>query len=567
MVYGGIDQRVQDTVNAYRDNPDALQQKYALTNELLHLLALQKIRSDEKIAVGELKLSMSQNPKTIAAQREGEAVARATKEVTEGIRGVLAQKQAGQQQNMQRVAAGAGIAGQPAPNMARLAGGGIVAFAGPAGSAVGASGEVRPTDEQLNIMRITRAAWDAMLPEDRALAIKSRLNGDTTPPPAGLENHRATGSMRPAIAAKGKQAAAMDLARGAHPISTAPDREAAGEAATAAREAVRRASWSPRKLTAAAADAYPSVPKGLPNGYAEDTSEEREIANLMGAAPAVRTPGGPAVRTPVAPAAPPARAIGPTTAQTYDTRSQGGIKSAEDTLNRSGVAGQYKTMEDERRKLDESSAAERKSNALWDLMARAGGRGGLADIGRAASDERAGERLRRDKSLSDRQDIRKSGMTADVGIGTTAIGAGAKRAAALGKADSDKELRGIQREANRIQQNLVEARTADGLRDGINRGDKLIADATVQMQKLRDAAQKTDPILRKLQKELRENPNSEKAQAAVRDRVAVITGPYDAQLTKIVNPIKKGQRDAQRRLQGGGGGSGGFTVKKLPSGN
>jgi uncharacterized protein (DUF885 family) len=224
-------------------------------------------------------------------------------------------------------------------------------------------------------------------------------------------------------------------------------------------------------------------------------------------------------------------------------------------------------MEDERRKLDESSAAERKSNALWDLMARAGGRGGLADIGRAASDERAGERLRRDKSLSDRQDIRKSGMTADVGIGTTAIGAGAKRAAALGKADSDKELRGIQREANRIQQNLVEARTADGLRDGINRGDKLIADATVQMQKLRDAAQKTDPILRKLQKELRENPNSEKAQAAVRDRVAVITGPYDAQLTKIVNPIKKGQRDAQRRLQGGGGGSGGFTVKKLPSGN
>ena len=108
MSYGGIDQRVQDTVNAYRDNPDALQQKYALTNELLHLLALQKIRSDEKIAVGELKLSMSQNPKTIAAQREGEAVARATKEVTEGIRGVLAQKQAGQQQNMQRVAAGAG---------------------------------------------------------------------------------------------------------------------------------------------------------------------------------------------------------------------------------------------------------------------------------------------------------------------------------------------------------------------------------------------------------------------------------------------------------------------------
>ena len=49
MAYG-IDDVVQKKVDAYRGNPAALQQRYAQNQELVDLLALQKMKSEKESA-------------------------------------------------------------------------------------------------------------------------------------------------------------------------------------------------------------------------------------------------------------------------------------------------------------------------------------------------------------------------------------------------------------------------------------------------------------------------------------------------------------------------------------
>ena len=131
-----IDRMVQEKADAYRNNPAALQKNYQMNQDLLDLLALQKIKSEKDAAARELQMSMEQNPQTIAEQRGVEAVDRTKDDLVKQVGGVAAQRQRQQQQNIQRAAAGApparqqmtGVAGQPAPNM-RMQSGGIVSFA------------------------------------------------------------------------------------------------------------------------------------------------------------------------------------------------------------------------------------------------------------------------------------------------------------------------------------------------------------------------------------------------------------------------------------------------------
>ena len=65
---GGIDNQVNQKVDAYRQNPQALQQRYQQNNELLDLLALQKIKSEKESVANEMKMAMQQSPKTIAQE-------------------------------------------------------------------------------------------------------------------------------------------------------------------------------------------------------------------------------------------------------------------------------------------------------------------------------------------------------------------------------------------------------------------------------------------------------------------------------------------------------------------
>lgn len=129
---------VEDRVAAYRGNPAPLQQRYQMSQDLLDLLALQKIKSEKEAAARDMQLKMGQQqaaqgmePQTIAQQREKE-VMELTKNELAQQRGETAQQQQAQQQGaMQRLmsgiaaAPGAAAAAQPKA----MASGGIVAFA------------------------------------------------------------------------------------------------------------------------------------------------------------------------------------------------------------------------------------------------------------------------------------------------------------------------------------------------------------------------------------------------------------------------------------------------------
>jgi hypothetical protein len=145
-----IDQDIEQRVDAYRSNPQALQKRYAANQELLDLLALQRLKSEKDDAMRKVQMEMQQNPQTIKQQKERELLEMTKQDLTDQTAGIMQNTQKRQQKNMQRVAkqgaaapqqvqqlqSGLGAlakrqqqqAPQQAP-MRRMAAGGIVAFA------------------------------------------------------------------------------------------------------------------------------------------------------------------------------------------------------------------------------------------------------------------------------------------------------------------------------------------------------------------------------------------------------------------------------------------------------
>jgi hypothetical protein len=147
----GIDDRVEQTANAYMGNPKALQQKYAQTKDIFDLIALNTINEKVSAASREMRLRAGAEgkPPTLYERAESQAVDNTKKEMIDEQAGVMQNKLRQQQEAQKKLmqAAGApsgvrasgGIASVPAPNMqgmASMAGGGIVAFNGETGSAV-----------------------------------------------------------------------------------------------------------------------------------------------------------------------------------------------------------------------------------------------------------------------------------------------------------------------------------------------------------------------------------------------------------------------------------------------
>jgi len=109
-----------------------LQQRYAQSQQLIDLLALQKLKSDKEAAARDMQLKMAQQQgaaglPTIKDRLENEVMGMTKQEVAQQVTDVAQQRQQQQQQAMQQVAE-SGIAQNPAPNMQGFAGGGIVAF-------------------------------------------------------------------------------------------------------------------------------------------------------------------------------------------------------------------------------------------------------------------------------------------------------------------------------------------------------------------------------------------------------------------------------------------------------
>ena len=164
---------VEDRVAAYRGNPAPLQQRYQMSQDLLDLLALQKIKSEKDAAARQMQLAMGQQqaaqgmePQTIAQQREKE-VMELTKNELAQQRGETAQQQQSQQQEALKRALSGGVAAAPGAATAAqpkaMAAGGIVAFAGDTDGSVvpsleeqdpefDADGNPRPRSERERIM-------------------------------------------------------------------------------------------------------------------------------------------------------------------------------------------------------------------------------------------------------------------------------------------------------------------------------------------------------------------------------------------------------------------------------
>lgn len=116
----GVASDIDNTVDSFKSNPKALEQRYAKNKQLSDLLALQKIKSILDNTSREMALKLDNNPKTVAEQRQAEVLA--------GVSGVLQQQRAAKNANLQKVAS-RGIPTAPAPNMTKMADGGIVGFA------------------------------------------------------------------------------------------------------------------------------------------------------------------------------------------------------------------------------------------------------------------------------------------------------------------------------------------------------------------------------------------------------------------------------------------------------
>ena len=124
---GGLDAQVEQRMDAYRGNPQQLQQRYGVNKDLMDLLALQQIKKDKEAVVADMQLKMQQQPGTIAQQREQEVLALTKQEMSGTLgqlaantKGTLDQKQSLQNKNMNKMAqnaskpklgAGAGLAG------------------------------------------------------------------------------------------------------------------------------------------------------------------------------------------------------------------------------------------------------------------------------------------------------------------------------------------------------------------------------------------------------------------------------------------------------------------------
>lgn len=131
-----IDRQVQQTMGAFRGQPDKLMQRYKQGNDLIDLLALQQMKSDMDAVKQQMVLSQQQMPGTIKDQREQEVLAgykekagRQVGDVAKNTAGLLNQRQASVNANMQRQ----GITQQPVKTasnggLMQMAGGGIVGF-------------------------------------------------------------------------------------------------------------------------------------------------------------------------------------------------------------------------------------------------------------------------------------------------------------------------------------------------------------------------------------------------------------------------------------------------------
>ena len=122
-----IDSQINDRIATYGNNPQALQQRYAQTQELVDLLALQKMKNDRAAATNAVQGAMQTNTNTYKGQLEQEAMQGARNDVLRSMAPGIQQQGVRTAQMQNRAAMG--LPTQPAPNMRFAASGGLIGYA------------------------------------------------------------------------------------------------------------------------------------------------------------------------------------------------------------------------------------------------------------------------------------------------------------------------------------------------------------------------------------------------------------------------------------------------------
>jgi predicted GIY-YIG superfamily endonuclease len=133
-----LDQEIGRKADAMRRmDPRVAQNQAKQSDDFLSLIALQKLKSEKDAAQRELALQMEQRPETIIKQREEELLKRNKDDLLKQTAGIMNIAQQREQQNLQRAAQGSqspmqagmgNLARQVRPEIARMAGGGIIGY-------------------------------------------------------------------------------------------------------------------------------------------------------------------------------------------------------------------------------------------------------------------------------------------------------------------------------------------------------------------------------------------------------------------------------------------------------
>lgn len=125
----GIFEEVQMREDAYANNPQALQQRYAQSQQLVDLLALQKVNNEQQAAARNIQAQMETNPSTVKDQLGLQALSGARSEIVSELAPGIRQR--GQQMQQMAARQSMGMPSMNASNMQRMADGGIVGYAEP----------------------------------------------------------------------------------------------------------------------------------------------------------------------------------------------------------------------------------------------------------------------------------------------------------------------------------------------------------------------------------------------------------------------------------------------------
>ena len=97
------------------------------------------------------------------------------------------------------------------------------------------------------------------------------------------------------------------------------------------------------------------------------------------------------------------------------------VTAGEGVFDRKGVAGEYDQMVQAKQNLYDEQTAGRADSRAYDLLARAGGQGALANIGRAASDMNEADRQRAVMQLTDVQGVQERGLDRDYSMANAVL--------------------------------------------------------------------------------------------------------------------------------------------------